>query len=238
MLIFHIYLVIGTTLLNNIQNTEKKREELNKREYELQMFALQGESKSLLIEKGQIEGESVKVEDELRSSHELLKSWLAYQNYFLPDKEETKSNPTAQPQFMMQRGPGQNTTYSTNKDIQEARNLVSILGIYILPLLYGLLGGFAFVLRSLAEETKNMVFSANSTIKYTLRINLGALAGLVVGLLWGEDVEIHDVGFIKSLSTLALAFIAGYSIEFLFAAIDRIIESIGKSKSAASEKAK
>ena len=113
------------------------------------------------------------------------------------------------------------------KVLQEAENFTVILSLYILPMLYGLLGGFAYVLRNLWEETRKMVYSKESNVKFALRIHLGALAGLVVGLFWG-DMQTKQLNFTENLSPLALAFIAGYSVEFLFKIIDKIISSIDK----------
>ena len=49
---------------------------------------------------------------------------------------------------------------------------------------------------------------------------LGALAGAVVGLGW--------IAGPPSLSPLAWAFVAGYAIEPIFAAIDSVAEKFGK----------
>ncbi len=111
--------------------------------------------------------------------------------------------------------------------IQQSKSLIIIFNQYILPLLYGLLGGFAFVLRSLAEESRNMTYTATSRIKYGLRIHLGALAGLVIGFLWG-DFQGKSFGVVESLSPLAVAFLAGYSVDFLFRMLDSIISTTGK----------
>ncbi len=122
------------------------------------------------------------------------------------------------------------TNISTNiETIQEAQNFTQILQLYLLPLLYGLIGGFVFVLRGLASDIKSVTFSDYSNIKYTLRIHLGALAGLIVGLLWG-DIEQQKITFVKSLSTAALAFLAGYGVEYVFDGVDKLISSIVKPK--------
>jgi hypothetical protein len=67
-----------------------------------------------------------------------------------------------------------------------------------------------------------MTYTAVSNIKYALRIHLGALAGLVVGFLWG-DIASGSIGVANSFSPLAVAFIAGYSVEFMFRLLDSII---------------
>ncbi len=53
-----------------------------------------------------------------------------------------------------------------------------------------------------------------------MRVGLGALAGVVVGFGW------VDIGI--SASTLALAFVAGYAVEPVFAAMDGIAEKFRK----------
>ena len=49
-----------------------------------------------------------------------------------------------------------------------------------------------------------------------MRVALGALAGVVVGFGW--------IGSSISSSTLALAFVAGYAVEPVFATVDGIAE--------------
>ena len=99
--------------------------------------------------------------------------------------------------------------------------------MYILPLLYGLLGSLAYVLRNLPAEIREMLFSKESNINYALRITLGALLGLIVGLFWGETSSLSKL-FIANLPPLAVAFLAGYSVEFIFKLFDLIINTITK----------
>jgi hypothetical protein len=102
---------------------------------------------------------------------------------------------------------------------------ILIISLYLLPLLYGLLGAYAFVLRTLNDDIKQMLYSSESDIKYVLRIHLGALAGLAVGLFFVPE-DTTSAYLPITLSPLALAFLAGYSVEFFFSAADRFISGL------------
>ncbi len=100
--------------------------------------------------------------------------------------------------------------------------------MYFLPLLYGLLGACMFVLRSLSREIKELTYTAESDINYRLRITTGALAGLSIGWFLTPDSD----KALSGLSTFALSFLCGYSVEVLFSLMDKIISNIVKKKPA------
>lgn len=93
---------------------------------------------------------------------------------------------------------------------------------YLLPLLYGWLGACLYVLRKLAQEIKNLSYTAEQDMLYRLRVYMGTLAGLIV--VWFMPVAQADPN-IKSLSVFAVALLVGYSIDLLFALLDRIINA-------------
>jgi hypothetical protein len=93
---------------------------------------------------------------------------------------------------------------------------------YILPLLYGLLGAFIYVLRSLLKEIKRLTYTFDSEIRYRLRLTLGALGGMVVGWFFKPQ----GVDSLASLSPMALAFLMGYNVDVLFSIMDRMIDNI------------
>lgn len=97
---------------------------------------------------------------------------------------------------------------------------LDFVATYLLPALYGLLGACAFVLRQLSEDVSTMRFADDSRVRYTLRLNIGLIAGLAVG--WFIDPMGSGVA---NLSPLALAFVAGYGSDLLFAVMDRIVEA-------------
>ncbi len=209
-----IFSLKGATLLNTIQGSAKQIKESQKRMNELILIK---DNKSVEMEKIQIESEMNELDDKYKSSIALLQEWVAWVSTIEDSKLKTNEQ-------------NRNTMI-----IQKAQNYVLILNLYFLPLLYGLLGGFVFVLRNLIEETKNLIFSKESNIKYALRVQLGAIAGLSVGLFWG-DIEKQQLGFIENLSPLALAFIAGYSVEYLFSAVDKLVMNITKGKESIPQK--
>ena len=92
------------------------------------------------------------------------------------------------------------------------------LQVYVLPLLYGLLGACTYVLRMLSRDVHAFSYTPDSHIRYKIRLVLGTLSGLAV--TWFFDAGAESVA---SLSPLALAFLAGYSVEILFAAMDRFV---------------
>jgi hypothetical protein len=107
---------------------------------------------------------------------------------------------------------------------QNARFKVALLNKYILPMLYGLLGACTYVLRSLSVQVGAEIYSGNSHIGFRVRIILGAIVGLTAAWLFdfiGDNEQARSA--LGSLSPLALAFIAGYSVELLFTGMDRII---------------
>lgn len=99
---------------------------------------------------------------------------------------------------------------------------------YLLPLLYGWLGACLYVLRTLAREIKNLSYTAEQDMLYRLRVYMGTLAGLIV--VWFMPVAQSDPN-IKSLSVFAVALLVGYSIDLLFALLDRIINAFTAEKS-------
>jgi hypothetical protein len=206
-------------------------------------------NQSATQERYRIESEKDQLDQEVKGSIELLQPWVKTLRHFAflsPRTTQTVNNTVASDtkistnsvNSVNQTPPpppvgSENIAQMDMNDqigiIQEAQNFTQIIQLYLLPLLYGLLGGFVFVLRSLTADIRTMVFSHYSDIKYSLRILLGALAGLIVGLLWG-DISNQQINFFKSLSNSGFAFLAGYGVEYLFDGLDRIVNSIGKKK--------
>jgi hypothetical protein len=104
--------------------------------------------------------------------------------------------------------------------------------LYLLPLLYGLLGSCLHVLRSLSAGIERRTHVPSRL--YQVRIYTGGLAGLVVGWfgLGGEAA-----GSLASLTPFALAFLAGYSVEVLFAFMDRLVAVFAGRRDAAGSEA-
>ena len=98
--------------------------------------------------------------------------------------------------------------------------ILDVLQQYVLPLLYGLLGAMAFVIRTISQQARDRLYRVENETGYYLRIWLGILGGLAIG--WFFKPSSEGVG---SISPLALAFVAGYSVDLLFTAMDRIVNA-------------
>jgi len=168
----------------------------------------------LTIQKDDLYAKNVESADQIRANEKLLKSWNAVWRFGFPYEQEIETVPK-------------------NIILLEQANIVlQVMQLYFLPLLYGLLGASAYVLRNIAIEIKTLTYAVDSNIRYRLRVQLGMLSGLAVG--WFADssgglmMSENALSF-NALSPLALAFLAGYSVEVLFAFMDRLINAFSSS---------
>ena len=94
------------------------------------------------------------------------------------------------------------------------------MGQIILPLLLGLLGAHAFVIRTMTAQISERSFAKASSLRHITRLALGALAGIASSWLLTPDAVSSQL---KNIPAWVLAFVAGYGIELVFAFMDRII---------------
>jgi hypothetical protein len=99
--------------------------------------------------------------------------------------------------------------------------VVDVLQQFVLPMLYGGLGAIAYALRTLAQQSRDRLYRAENETAESLRTWLGVIAGLAIGWFFAPDKS-TGAG-LGALSPLALAFVAGYSVDLLFAAMDRLV---------------
>ncbi len=128
--------------------------------------------------------------------------------------------------------------------IYDTRNKVHLLVSWLLPGLYGLLGACVFVMRALLRTTGRGVVPGNSRdarivdmLSLLLRVSLGGLAGIIIG--WFSVPTESAVGssaIAVSSIPFGMAFLAGYSIESLFAMLDRLNKTLGQQDEGAGQK--
>lgn len=109
--------------------------------------------------------------------------------------------------------------YRTRRQIGEAQQKVALLSAFynaLVPLLLGAVGAGTYVLRLTSEQIKDSTFASSSPIRHVVRIALGSLAGLIIGL-GGFNNELN-------LSSAALSFLAGYAVEPVFSTLDGVAE--------------
>jgi hypothetical protein len=111
----------------------------------------------------------------------------------------------------------------TTARIEAARTVSARLSDIYLPLLLGWLGAFAFILRKMTKEIGEHAFGKSSALQHIVRLGLGALAGFAS--TWLLTPEVVGGEALKKIPAWALAFIAGYGIELVFAFMDRIINA-------------
>jgi hypothetical protein len=94
----------------------------------------------------------------------------------------------------------------------------------LLPWAYGGLGACAYMLRSAHYFIYQRSFDVRRTPEYFNRIGLGAISGGAIILFVNNLV--NDDGSSINLGSAALGFVAGYSTDFLFNTIERIVTAI------------
>ncbi|MBQ1698126.1 MAG: hypothetical protein II075_09620 [Bacteroidales bacterium] len=213
-----VFYFLGSTRLNNINKTNDELEKALTRQRELQIItAADPNNISFELELEDNMSKTTELNNSLQSNILLLEPWTKVISALTFNTRGKKDIDTQEKENI-----------KTNIEvIQEAKGYALILGIYILPLLYGLIGGLTYVLRELRSDVRKYTLDKESTIKYILRIILGAVAGLSVGLFWGDIENAQAVGFTSiSLSPMLLAFLAGYCVEHVLGFIDKIIQNI------------
>jgi len=172
----------------------------------------------------------------------LLQDQLQQQDY-LKDQMVQKSEVMTRLLWLGLRGQTYSPTYNKARnprraaDVAESRDAVqqylicrkdveidllnvsmkaTVISSSVLPIILGIIGACAYVVRLISDQIKDTTFSRTSPIRHLVRIALGGLAGVVIGF--------GGVANAASLSPSALAFIAGYAVEPVFAAVDTIAE--------------
>jgi hypothetical protein len=94
----------------------------------------------------------------------------------------------------------------------------------ISPYAYGGLGACAYLLRSAHSFIYERTFDVQRKPEYFNRILLGIVSGGAISLFVSQLTD--DEGNVIRLSIAALGFIAGYSNDFLFNTIERVVAAI------------
>lgn len=107
---------------------------------------------------------------------------------------------------------------------EHARILLSVLSIYILPLIFGLLGACVFIVRDLNERIREATLTRNVLTRVMIRRQLGMIFGGLVGLLFSPDTVYGATG----LSLVAVAFVAGYSVETTVGLMQTFVDHLAR----------
>jgi hypothetical protein len=114
--------------------------------------------------------------------------------------------------------------YETVRDF--SRNIVldngyvyGAISQYVLPVLYALVGAYAFRLRSFSETVRN----------YTYHPSFADSARMIGAFIVGSVISLFNL-FTEglSLSPLAVAFLSGYAVEVFFSLLDALVQTFTK----------
>ena len=203
-----MYWVVGVSVTNETVSLAAEIERLVE-EQRLRADEVDGNTANDPIY-NQLDGEIQQNEQWLVAAHINLEKWnLQWQaiDFFLFDSTDSNTS--------------DNPTVDARIAVTSAGFVLEALSTYVVPLLYGLLGALAYVLREIAKEVRAVTFSNASIIRYNLRLSLGLLAGITVGFLVSPDAaqgavqEAQPIPTLATLGPMALAFLAGYSVELV-----------------------
>jgi hypothetical protein len=105
-----------------------------------------------------------------------------------------------------------------------AQIVAGVLNGFLLPVLFGLAGAVVYVVRTISEQIKTTTFTSVSPLRHRIRVSLGPLMGLIIGLF------VSVLQLPSGFSLLALAFLAGYAVEAVMSLFDGIVASVTKPK--------
>jgi hypothetical protein len=116
-------------------------------------------------------------------------------------------------------------TSAVEVHIRVANSRIQVLGLYVLPLLYGMLGSFLKIVQSMNTNESAEQFERS---KPGPRLVMGAVAGPMIGMFIGPEVL---SSFASQAAPFLVAFLGGYATDVFFAFLDK---ALGAIRSAAS----
>lgn len=118
-----------------------------------------------------------------------------------------------------------------------AAHFATIIGTAALPVLYGILGAGAAVLRSISHRIKASTLSPRDFSLSLQQLALGAVIGACIGLFIVQPGEEQALIGPVALSISAISFIAGFGVEAVFQALEALISRIFNIAPAATSRA-
>jgi len=106
--------------------------------------------------------------------------------------------------------------------LEHCKRIVFILGNWILPALYGLIGVTVFQMRRILNPMQPNL----PPVRLLFRIALGLFAGIIVTWFWSPSGDRIAIGEAISITAFGAAFIVGYSSEIFFVLLDTAVEQM------------
>lgn len=102
--------------------------------------------------------------------------------------------------------------------------LLSALGVYYLPVMFGVLGGAVYAVRRLNQKILSSELHPRDWRHALFRIFMAFLLGGCIGLFFSpEGTTVNGPNGKVTLSIAAISFLAGYSVEVVFRFFDAVI---------------
>jgi hypothetical protein len=99
------------------------------------------------------------------------------------------------------------------------RQMADNIRLFILPMLYGIIGAYLWVIRRMSEKIKVFDFTWTNTIRDRGRIIFGVFVGMFFGYLFKANPNTA----LGAVTPFVIAFVGGYNVELLFTAMDKIV---------------
>jgi hypothetical protein len=232
LLIVQVYWVVGSSVTTEVASTidQQKKAQAEKAKLKSDLDVLKNSLDSPKIDAqkrneltakqhemfqtiSKIEAEDTNYESTINVDHEIIGKWNKCWRLPLRFLIRISSSPE-----------GDDKDYKDFlSDNIRANYALHAIQVYLLPILYGLLGSITYVLRTLGSQIKSLSYTSESDIGYSLRMVLGALAGLAIAWFVQPTGDATKLKAFATLSPFAIAFLAGYGVELLFLAMDRLI---------------
>lgn len=126
----------------------------------------------------------------------------------------------AQPQDKTGRNAG------TQENIESITLVLSAYASFVLPVMFGLVGTIASFLRDISNRITSSILAPRDETLAIIRLILGAIAGLAVGLFFTPASvagQVSSGAGVLTLSASGIAFLAGYGADSFFRVIDAMI---------------
>ena len=101
----------------------------------------------------------------------------------------------------------------------------SLLKLFLLPILYALLGALTSAVRTANHEFKSMTLTRVDGISLGAHVLLGVVGGATIGIVFRADTLEGTAG----LTVLGLAFAVGYAVDLFFNLLDGVKIGLGGS---------
>jgi hypothetical protein len=115
------------------------------------------------------------------------------------------------------------------EDVQSITLVLSAYASYVLPVLFGLVGTIASFLRDISNRITASILSPRDETLAIIRLILGAIAGLAVGLFFTPSATAAQISAgagVLTLSASGIAFLAGYGADGFFRLMDAMITRV------------